>query len=100
MQWGHGYRVLHERAWTEAYRVLKPGGAVILNIKDHIRGGALIHVSAWHIATLQALGLRLVEIETVPASMLPRRDTSRLGVAHEYLFTLSKPVRFSAATMA
>ena len=33
------YRAFHVAAWTEARRVLQPGGRFVLNIKDHIRGG-------------------------------------------------------------
>lgn len=52
MQWGDRYRDFHERAWTEALRVLRPGGRFVLNIKDHIRGGEWIDVAGWHVSTL------------------------------------------------
>lgn len=56
LQWGYAYRTFHIAAWTEARRVLQPGGAFVLNIKDHIRGGQVVPVTQWHIDTLQALG--------------------------------------------
>lgn len=66
MDWGPKYRAFHVRAWTEARRVLQPGGAFVLNIKDHIRGGQIVAVTAWHIEALQALGFSLVRHEHVP----------------------------------
>jgi hypothetical protein len=61
MDWGDKYRILHVAAWTEARRVLQPGGVFVLNIKDHIRAGTVQPVTDWHIGTLQGLGFRLVE---------------------------------------
>ena len=58
MQWGKRYREFHEAAWNEAYRVLRPGGAFLLNIKDHIRDGKRQEVPAWHLTYLLGLGFR------------------------------------------
>ncbi len=61
MQWGIEYRMFHVAAWTEARRVLEPGGVFVLNIKDHIRGGVRQHVTDWHIKTLEGIGFRLTD---------------------------------------
>lgn len=72
MQWGRRYRAFHVSAWTEARRVLQPGGAFVLNIKDHYRTiktgepSVLQPVTAWHIGALEALGFRLLQHEKVP----------------------------------
>ena len=66
MQWGPKYRAFHVTAWTEARRVLQVGGAFVLNIKDHIRGGVVQPVTQWHIDALTGLGFRLVRHEHVP----------------------------------
>jgi hypothetical protein len=58
MQWGAEYRMFHVAAWTEARRVLEPGGVFVLNIKDHIRGGVRQHVTDWHIEALEGQGFR------------------------------------------
>jgi SAM-dependent methyltransferase len=57
LQWGEPYRDFHRRAWLEAVRVLRPGGVLLLNVSDHIRGGRRIPVTDWHAATLVELGL-------------------------------------------
>lgn len=57
MQWGEKYRTFHNIAWAEAARVLRPGGRFVVNIKDHIRGGQLQLVSAFHVGSIVALGL-------------------------------------------
>lgn len=61
MQWGPEYRLLHEMAWTEARRVLVPGGKFVLNIKDHIRKGVVVPVTQWHIDTLAVLGFEMMD---------------------------------------
>ena len=48
MQWGDAYRSFHVKAWREAWRVLRPGGRFVLNIKDHIRNGERMPVTDWH----------------------------------------------------
>lgn len=66
MQWGYEYRAFHEAAWRSAVDALKPApggegysypGWFFLNISDHIRGGDRQDVVAFHLRTLQALGL-------------------------------------------
>lgn len=63
LQWGDKYRTFHLAAWTEARRVLQPGGVFVLNIKDHIRNGQRQPVTAWHVEALQSLGF--IECEHV-----------------------------------
>jgi len=61
LQWGNDYRDFHLCAWTEARRVLCPGGRLVLNVKDHIRDGARQRVTDWHIGCLEGLGFTVVE---------------------------------------
>jgi SAM-dependent methyltransferase len=65
MQWGATYRTFHVAAWTEARRVLRPGGVFVLNIKDHIRGSQRMHVTDWHVETLIALGFTVCECQQI-----------------------------------
>ncbi|MEM9609952.1 MAG: hypothetical protein AAGA99_21205 [Actinomycetota bacterium] len=77
LQWGRAYRRFHEAAWGEAVRVLRPGGRFLLNISDHVRQRRRQPVSGWHVGTLQALGLTVVDIVPVPT---PRH---RHGANHQ-----------------
>lgn len=65
MQWGEEYRQLHEQAWAEVYRVLKPGAYFLLNIKDHQRKHARVSVSAWHAGVCRDLGFKLMNIQRI-----------------------------------
>lgn len=66
MQWGKDYRAFHRAAWIEAKRVLKPGGSLVLNMKDHIRGGKRQRVTLWHVFCLMGLGFTPTQFERVP----------------------------------
>lgn len=70
-QWGPRYRHLHEAAWREAIRVVKPGGFLLVNISNHIREGEEQRVVEWHTNTLLLLGCFLHRVERV--------STPRLG---------------------
>lgn len=65
LQWGPKYRAFHVAAWKEARRVLRPGAAFVLNIKDHIRAGVQQHVTDWHIEALGGLGFHLLRHERI-----------------------------------
>lgn len=56
LQWGKAYREFHHRAWRESLRVLRVGGLMVVNVSDHIRGGHVQPVVAWHYATLVTIG--------------------------------------------
>lgn len=87
--WGPQYRSLHIKAWTEARRVLQPGGAFVLNIKDHIRGGVVQPVTQWHVDTLQALGFVEREHKRIntPSMRYGRNGDKRVEYESVILFT-------------
>ncbi len=91
MDWGDKYRTLHIKAWTEARRVLQVGGAFMLNIKDHIRSGAVQPVTQWHIDTLEGLGFRLVEHKRIdtPSMRYGRNGDKRVEFESVILFELT-----------
>ena len=95
LQWGDKYRAFHVAAWTEARRVLQPGGAFVLNIKDHIRSGAVVPVTAWHIDALTALGFRLLRHEQVPTPSMRYGANADKRVEYEsvILFELTEAHR-------
>jgi ParB-like chromosome segregation protein Spo0J/SAM-dependent methyltransferase len=59
MQWGGKYRDFHVLAWEEVWRVLRPGGRFVLNVKDHDRQFTRQCVTAWHVTTIMGLGFEL-----------------------------------------
>ncbi len=91
LQWGDGYRALHERAWREARRVLRPGGRFVVNIKDHIRKGKQQHVSYWHLRTIKRLGFVPVQYVRVytPGQRYGQNGAARLP--YEWVLAFDKP---------
>ncbi len=92
MQWGDDYREFHQKAWLEAKRVLVPNGKLVINIKDHIRGGEIQHVTQWHIEICQEIGLKLVGEITIPVSGLTHGENHEVRIPHESLLVLKKEV--------
>lgn len=89
LQWGQRYREFHERAWAEALRVLKPGGVFILNISDHVRGGEIMPVTAWHRDILRGLGLTLEREAKVPTPRMRYGANASARVAAECVMRFS-----------
>jgi SAM-dependent methyltransferase len=84
MQWSRKYRAFHEAAWAEVYRVLRPGGRFVLNLKDHIRVGKLVPVTGWHVTHLtQSGGFALLNTlgMAAPSLTLGSNDKVRAGNA-------------------
>lgn len=90
MQWGAEYKRIHEQAWSESIRVLKPGGLFILNISDHIRAGQRVYVSKWHFDVLRGMGLRLMDTRLIKTPRLTRGANSQVRTAGEYIFVMVK----------
>jgi len=69
LYWGPKYWDFHNLAWTEALRVLRPGGRFVLNCKDFPRTKKgvteIIRVTDWHLARLQNMGMAFVKWEKV-----------------------------------
>lgn len=90
LQWGPKYRAVHVIAWTEARRVLKPGGRFVLDIKDHYRNKKLQPVTDWHIEALTALGFVVQEHVKVdcPGMRYGQNGQWRVDYESVILFTL------------
>jgi DNA modification methylase len=91
MQFGDDYKRLHEAVYAECFRVLKPNGILIVNMKNHIRQGVEVDVNKWHIECLVKLGVDLQEIVTVPlrGNGFGANGKARTGV--EYINVFRKP---------
>lgn len=59
LQWGKAYKVFHRRAWAEAVRVVRPGGLIVVNMKNHPRKGRVVNAIQWHKGALLSLGCSL-----------------------------------------
>jgi len=92
LQWGDSYRNFHVRAWGEALRVLRPGGAFVLNCKDHIRAGVVQPVTAWHIAELERCGLDVIEDIEIPVTGLGFGANATIRVDHEHVVVMRRRV--------
>lgn len=92
MQWGKEYRRFHEQAWAEAVRVLRPGGRFILNCSDHIRRGDPQPVTAWHVATLVASGLEVMDQVAVPTQRMRCGQNGTSRVDHEWVVALERTI--------
>ena len=92
LQWGNAYREFHEDAWRGVYRVLKPGGVFLLNVKDHIRKGKIERVSMWHMSMCQEIGFVIEKITEVPVKGLRHGANSETRTANEWLIRMRKPV--------
>ncbi len=93
LQWGESYRQFHVAAWRECDRVLKQGGVFLLNISDHIRNGAVVPVSNWHLKTLVDMGYIFEKAHAIKTLRLRRGANYEKRVDNEYLFVLQKPIR-------
>lgn len=91
LQWGKAYRELHEKAWNEVYRVLKPSGMFVLNISDHIRKGVVVEVSNWHKEFILSLGFVLKKHIKVETPRYRFGQNSEVRVEHENVFVFEKP---------
>lgn len=88
LQWGEGYRKFHAVAWSEARRVLRPGGMFILNCKNHIRNGRLQHVTEWHVGELKRQGFKVKARIEVPCPGQRHGANGHLRVDYETVAVL------------
>lgn len=98
MQWGEDYQRLHHAAWREAMRVVRPGGLLVVNVSDHIRGGQRVKVSEWHGNTIEWMGWVIEDWMTVDTRrMRMGSDNSRdLRVTGEEIIVARKPYTSAA----
>lgn len=82
MQWGAEYRALHFQAWKEVRRV---ASGFVLNMKDHVRRGQVVPVSAWHERVCGALGMRKIAKWWVPAQGLRQGENHAVRVEGEWV---------------
>ncbi len=91
MQWGDSYRAFHLTAWLEVFRVLRPGGMFILNVKDFIRKSQVQPVCEWHLRTVSDVGFQPIAHERVPCPGQRMGANANLRVDYELLYRSVKP---------
>jgi tRNA G10 N-methylase Trm11 len=90
MRFGEAYCALHEEAWREACRVLRPGGRFVLNVKDHVARGKRVRVSAWHAITLRKTGLVEHDRIEVPLRGMGFGANGSARIPYEYVIEFVK----------
>lgn len=93
LQWGGKYRALHQAAWAEARRVLRPGGLLVINIKDHYRRGVLQGVPEWHLGAAVDLGFVFEGATRVEVPSMRGGANGDLRTPFELVFALRRPER-------
>ena len=93
MQWGDAYRELHEKAWAEAHRVLRKGGLLIVNVKNHFRNHEEVDVVGWHAETILGLGFKEVERIPVKTPGMGFGQNRDARAECEYVLVFRKPGR-------
>jgi tRNA G10 N-methylase Trm11 len=97
MQWGNAYRELHVEAWTEAHRVLRKGGLLIVNVKNHIRTikgvQQEVDVVGWHVDTILDLGFKEVDRIPVKTSGMGFGQNRDARAECEWVLVFRKPGR-------
>lgn len=85
------YQAIHETVWEQCFQVLKPGGLLLLNVSDHIRGGEVMPVVAWHSKTLESVGFKLIAEHSVKTRRMRMGANREKRVPTEMVLVASKP---------
>lgn len=93
MRWGQEYRDLHEKVWRQCYKVLRPGGIIVVNVKNHIRDGKTVDVVGWHLETLQdTVGFQFLAHYDAPCPGQRHGANRHLRVDNEEILVLRRPI--------
>lgn len=92
LQWGPAYRSLHRRAWSSCLDVAAPGALVLVNLKNHYRGGEEQPVVEWHLAAWLSLGALVRAVLPVPARGIRQGANAGVRTESEVLLVLRAPL--------
>lgn len=88
---GNKYRDLHKAAWVEAFRVVRPGGLILVDAKNHVRQGVEQRVVEWHAQALYDVGFRLAGVDELPAPGIRHGANADKRVLTERIIIGRKP---------
>lgn len=95
MQWGARYRDFHERAWRACDSVLRPGGLLLLNVKNHVRSQRGVEVVQrvveFHLNSWLRLSYTIEEARPIETRGLAYGANSDVRTPHELIIALRKP---------
>lgn len=83
LQWGEAYRELHKEIYRACHLKLNRDAVVILNVKDHVRGGEVVQVSEWHKLAWAMMGWTPLDTIQVPVTGNGYGANGKARVPHE-----------------
>lgn len=90
MQWGDEYRYTNTLILFEALRLLCKGGIYVHNLKDHIRKGRIVEVTAWYVMTMERLGFKMIEWKKITLPGMRYGENREVRIDHESLIKFRK----------
>lgn len=93
MQWGIEYMEKHERIYNHIAKLVKPDGKFVLNVKNHIRRGVEVDVTAFHVAALEKCGFREIERRMIETPSLKYGANADKRLSCEYIILFRKDVK-------
>lgn len=91
LQWGHKYRVFHEAVLDDCWRTLRPGGLIVVDIKDHQRRKKWQQVPQWWAEAVEAKGFEPLEITTYPVASMRFGANGDARAEEAWIITARKP---------
>lgn len=84
------YQELHQKAWREVWRVLRPGGWFVLNVSDVIKSGEAVEVAQWHHDLVTDIGFDTIKTIPVETRRLRYGRNGAARAAYEMIYVLEK----------
>lgn len=83
LQWGAKYQALHQAVYDQFDGVVRPGGLVVINVKNHVRKGEVVDAVGWHADALAKAGWQVFDVGQVPVTGFRFGQNHEARVEHE-----------------
>lgn len=91
MQWGARYREFHDAVWASCSSyLLRPGGLVLLNVKNHVRRSEVQRVVEFHVNSWLRLRYTIEEARPIETRGLAYGANHDVRTPHELIIALRK----------